>query len=77
LLKWGSVKTSLRLKSKKNYGILSKLFGSNERELRKLQPIVDKINSFEDGIGRLSDEELKAKTQEFKKESAGGKLWMK
>lgn len=48
-------------------GFLNKLFGSNEREIRKLQPIVEKINSFEGTIGRLSDEELKAKTQEFKK----------
>jgi len=43
-----------------------KIFGSNEREIKKLQPIVDKINSFEDKISKLSDDELKGKTAEFK-----------
>ncbi len=54
-------------------GILNKLFGSNEREIRKLQPIVDQINSFESEISRLSDEELKNKTQEFKKSLEEGR----
>jgi hypothetical protein len=53
-------------------GFLNKFFGSNEREIRKLQPIVEKINSFESAIGRLGDEELKAKTQEFKKRISAG-----
>ncbi len=53
-------------------GFLNKLFGSNEREIRKLQPIIEKINSFEGAIGRLSDEELKAKTQELKKRIGEG-----
>lgn len=46
--------------------IFKKLFGSNERELNKLKPVVDKINSFEPDIQKLSDEELKNKTTEFK-----------
>jgi len=46
--------------------IFKKLFGSNEREIGKLQPTVDKINALEPEIRRLSDEELKNKTQEFK-----------
>jgi len=47
--------------------ILKKIIGTqNERELKKLQPLVDKINSLEDGITKLSDEELRAKTDEFR-----------
>jgi len=42
--------------------IFKNLFGSNEREIRKLQPIVDQINSWEEATQRLSDEELKNKT---------------
>ena len=43
------------------------LFGSNEREIKKLQPIVDKINSLDEKISHLSDEELKEKTEKFRK----------
>ena len=44
-----------------------KIFGDqNSKEVKKLEPIVEKINSFEDIISKLSDEELKAKTIEFK-----------
>ncbi|MFA6184467.1 MAG: preprotein translocase subunit SecA [Parcubacteria group bacterium] len=43
-----------------------KIFGSNEREIKKLQPIVEKINKLETSISALSDEELKNKTIEFK-----------
>lgn len=45
---------------------LSKVFGSNEGVVRKLQPIVDEINKCEKEIEKLSDAKLKAKTQEFK-----------
>ncbi|TSD00816.1 MAG: preprotein translocase subunit SecA [Parcubacteria group bacterium Athens0714_25] len=47
--------------------IFKKIFGSNEREIKKLQPIVDKINFLDEEISKLSDEDLKGKTQEFKK----------
>ena len=44
-----------------------KIFGDpNERELKGLQPIVEKINSYEPDILKLNDEELKNKTPEFK-----------
>ncbi len=44
-----------------------KLFGdSNERELKKLRPKVDEINALEPEFVRLSDQELKGKTTEFK-----------
>lgn len=46
--------------------LFKKIFGSNEREIGKLQPIVEKINSLEPQISKLSDEELKNKTTEFK-----------
>lgn len=43
-----------------------KIFGDpNERELKKLQPIVEKICSYEPNILKLSDEELKNKTPKF------------
>ena len=47
--------------------IISKLFGSNEKEVARTRPIVEKINSLEVEISKLSDEELRAKTEEFKK----------
>lgn len=52
--------------------ILKKLFGSNEREIAKLKPLVEKINALEDQMIKLSDDELRNKTVEFKKRIAGG-----
>ena len=50
--------------------MLTKIFGfltdSNEKVLKKLQPIVEKINAMEDAFEQLSDDDLKAKTAEFK-----------
>jgi preprotein translocase subunit SecA len=47
--------------------LLTKVFGSkNERELKKIQPVVEKINTFEPRIQTMSDEDLKAQTQRFK-----------
>ena len=45
---------------------LGNLVDSNEKVLKKLQPVVDKINELEPEYEKLSDDELKAKTQEFK-----------
>ena len=54
-------------------GIISKLFGTrSERELKKIQPKVDKILSLEAEYGALSEEALKAKTAEFKQRLAQG-----
>jgi preprotein translocase subunit SecA len=39
---------------------------SNERELKRLQPLVDAINQLEPEFEKLSDDELRAKTDEFK-----------
>ncbi|HPN96938.1 MAG TPA: preprotein translocase subunit SecA [Candidatus Moranbacteria bacterium] len=46
--------------------IFKKLFGSNDREIGKLRPIVEKINALELEISRISDEDLKKKTLEFR-----------
>ena len=49
-------------------GLLKKLFGTkNEREIKRLLPLVEQINSFEPQISSLSDSQLKDKTPEFKK----------
>ncbi|MDP8299369.1 MAG: preprotein translocase subunit SecA [Candidatus Tantalella remota] len=49
--------------------ILKKLIGTqNERQLRKLQPIVDEINGLEDEIKALSDEDLKARATRVREE---------
>jgi preprotein translocase subunit SecA len=46
--------------------ILTKLFGTkHDREMKKIQPVVDRINSFEPQMKALTDEQLKAKTPEF------------
>ena len=39
---------------------------SNEKELRRLQPLVDKTNELEADFEKLSDDELRAKTSEFR-----------
>jgi preprotein translocase subunit SecA len=49
------------------------IFGeTNEQQLRKLQPIVDEINRLEPEIQKLSDDQLRAKTDEFKDRLAHG-----
>src|SRR3990167_823707 len=53
--------------------VLKKIFGSkNERELKRIQPIVDRINSLEPGIKRLTDAELAAFTAKFKERLSMG-----
>lgn len=53
--------------------IARKIFGSaNDRYIKKLNKIVQQINSFEPSISKLTDEELRAKTVEFKKRLADG-----
>jgi preprotein translocase subunit SecA len=50
--------------------IFKKLFGSNEKEVGKLKPLIEKINALESQMVKLSDDELRAKTSEFKKRIA-------
>jgi len=48
-------------------GLFTKLFGTrSQREIKKIQPTVDKILSLEETYANLSEDALKAKTQEFK-----------
>ena len=48
-------------------GLLKKLFGTNsEREVKAITPIVDKIEALDGEYSALTDEQLQAKTQEFK-----------
>jgi preprotein translocase subunit SecA len=53
--------------------LIQKIVGTkNERELKKLQPIVNQINELEPKISKLTDAQLKAKTAEFKEKLAQG-----
>ena len=54
-------------------GFLDKLFGSySDRELKKINPIADAIEKLDASYSQLSDEELRAKTGEFKQRLADG-----
>ena len=54
-------------------GLFSKLFGTrSDREIKKIQPLVDKILSLEETYSALSEEELKGKTALFKERLAQG-----
>ena len=47
--------------------IFKKIVGSkNDRELRRMRPLVEEINALEPAISALSNEELRAKTDEFR-----------
>ncbi len=53
--------------------LLKKIFGTaNERELKRIQFLVDRTNAFEPGISGLADADLRSKTSEFKKRLEGG-----
>ncbi len=53
--------------------LLAKIFGTkNERELRRIQPLVQKINSLESSVAGLADEDLAAKTNSFRERVARG-----
>ncbi len=53
-------------------GFLKNLLDDNAREVKKLNKVVDYINSLEPEVAKLSDEELQAKTPEFKERLANG-----
>ena len=53
--------------------IIDKVFGTHsERELKRIEPIVKKIESYREAMGQLTDEELRGKTTEFKKRLTEG-----
>ncbi|MDU5998067.1 MAG: hypothetical protein E6Y73_00765, partial [Finegoldia magna] len=48
-------------------GVFESIFGSvNKKELKKIEPIIKKIESYDKSMQQLSDDELKHKTVEFK-----------
>ena len=53
--------------------LITKLFGTHsERELKRIQPLVDKVLSYDEAMQALSDDELRAKTKEYKERLAKG-----
>jgi preprotein translocase subunit SecA len=55
-------------------GIIARIVGTNnERQIKRMLPIVEKINALEPAISSLSDEQLAHKTIEFKSQLAAGK----
>jgi len=53
--------------------LLSKVFGTkNERELKRLWPLVEQVNSFEPAISGMSDTDIRNKTDEFRKNLESG-----
>ncbi len=53
--------------------ILAKIFGTkNEREIKAVMPLVEKINSFEPSLQSLTDAQIQAKTSEFKERVSKG-----
>ena len=56
--------------------LMQKLFGTHsERELKRIMPLVEKIEGLRPTMQALTDDELKAKTQEYKKRLSEGKHW--
>ena len=54
-------------------GLIEKIFGTHsQREIKRVIPIVDQIEALEPEIEKLSDEELRAKTTEFKNRLKNG-----
>jgi len=54
-------------------GIFEKIFGTySSREIKRIMPIVNKINELEPSVKKLSNEKLRAKTDEFKKRLSNG-----
>ena len=54
-------------------GLFTKLFGTrSEREIKKLKPTLDKILALEEEYKKLSEEELRGKTAQFKARLAEG-----
>ncbi len=54
-------------------GLMEKIFGTySDRELKKIEPLVNKVMSLEGEMEKLSDNELKSKTEEFKNRIKNG-----
>src|SRR5208283_5552323 len=51
-------------------GLIKSFFDRNDREVKRLKPFVSQINEIENGLQKLSDDELSAKTAAWKEELA-------
>jgi len=68
-----SKKAKFMYNKRANMPFLTKIFGdANEKYLKKLQPLVEKINSLEPEFEKFSNERLKEKTAEFKQKLTKG-----
>ncbi len=53
--------------------LIDRIFGTHsERELKRIEPIVQKVESYDEAMTKLTDAQLQAKTQEFKNRLANG-----
>ena len=70
---WDKTTNALNAFSENVSGGLVRIFGnSNERQLRRLQPAVARVNDLEPEMQALSDDQLKSKTDEFRRRIADG-----
>ena len=54
-------------------GLFTKVFGTrSDRELKKIQPLVNKVLALEEPYSKLSEEELRGKTAQFKERLSQG-----
>ena len=53
-------------------GVLTKIFDSNDRDVKKVLPIVEEVNLFESKFKKLKDSDFPKFTQDFKKRIADG-----
>ena len=54
-------------------GLIESIFGTHsDHELKRINPLVDKVFSYEEAYSKLSDSELAGKTDEFKKRLEDG-----
>ena len=60
------------VKIKDMLNVFGKLFDSNEKEINKLIPLIDEINSLEEKTKKLKDSDFPKKTEEFKKRIGEG-----
>src|SRR3954469_10752245 len=70
---WDKTTDSLTAVSEKISDGLIRVFGnSNERQIRRMRPVVARINELEPAMEALSDESLRGKTEEFRRRLADG-----
>src|ERR671921_1080102 len=70
---WDKTTDSLSAVSERVSDGLVRLFGnSNERQIRRMRPVVARINELEPAMQALSDDQLRSKTDEFRRRLAAG-----